>query len=133
MKYVSSESIQYEVNLSSEVSAMFNSLTPSLNSRSLPFVVVLGGFPSRFQNLSSGVIRLGGRLFLHIWQCQYGTLIVCMYHDILHDKILQNDNHINLNAKVETRKKSQITYIAYHISPGNTIFSKFTIFGYLIY
>ena len=43
--------------------AMFNSLMPSLNSRSLPFVVFLGGFPSRCQNLSSGAIRPGGLLF----------------------------------------------------------------------
>ena len=64
MKFVSSESVQYEVNLSSEVSAMFNSLIPSLNSRSLPFVVFLGGFPSRCQNLSSGAIRPGGLLLL---------------------------------------------------------------------
>ena len=42
--------------------AMFNSLMPSLNSRSLPFVVFLGGFPSRCQNLSSGAIRPGGLL-----------------------------------------------------------------------
>ena len=55
--------ISYQVNLSSEVSAMFNSLMPSLNSRSLPFVVFLGGFPSRCQNLSSGAIRPGGLLF----------------------------------------------------------------------
>ena len=50
------------MNLSSEVSAMFNSLMPSLNIRSLPFVVFLGGFPSRCQNLSSGAIRPGGLL-----------------------------------------------------------------------
>ena len=55
--------IIYQVNLSSEVSAMFNSLMPSLNNRSLPFVVFLGGFPSRCQNLSSGAIRPGGLLF----------------------------------------------------------------------
>ena len=55
--------ISYQVNLSSEVSAMFNSLMPSLNIRSLPFVVFLGGFPSRCQNLSSGAIRPGGLLF----------------------------------------------------------------------
>ena len=54
--------ISYQVNLSSEVSAMFNSLMPSLNIRSLPFVVFLGGFPSRCQNLSSGAIRPGGLL-----------------------------------------------------------------------
>ena len=45
------------------LTAMFNSLMPSLNSRSLPFVVFLGGFPSRCQNLSSGAIRPGGLLF----------------------------------------------------------------------
>ena len=50
------------MNLSSEVSAMFNSLMPSLKSRSVPFVVFLGGFPSRCQNLSSGAIRPGGLL-----------------------------------------------------------------------
>ena len=55
--------ISYQVNLSSEVSAMFNSLMPSLNSRSLPFVIFLGGFPNRCQNLSSGAIRPGGLLF----------------------------------------------------------------------
>ena len=36
---------------------------PSLNIRSLPFVVFMGGFPSRLQNLSSGAIRPGGLLF----------------------------------------------------------------------
>ena len=51
------------MNLSSEVSAMFNSLMPSLNSRSLPFVVFLGGFQSRCQNLGIGAIRPGGLLF----------------------------------------------------------------------
>ena len=51
------------MNLSSEVSAMFSSPMPSLNIRSLPFVVFLGGFPSRCQNLSSGAIRPGGLLF----------------------------------------------------------------------
>ena len=54
--------ISYQVNLSSEVSAMFNSLMPSLNSRYMHFVVLLGGFPSRCQNLSSGAIRPGGLL-----------------------------------------------------------------------
>ena len=49
-------------HISSE-SIMFNSLMPSLNSRSFPFVVFLGGFPSRYQNLSSGAIRPGGLLF----------------------------------------------------------------------
>ena len=53
--------ISYQVNLSSEVSAMFSRLMPSLNSRSLPFVVFLGEFPSRCQNLSSGAIRPGGQ------------------------------------------------------------------------
>ena len=42
---------------------MFNSLMPSLHIRSLPFVVFMGGFPSRCQNLSSGAIRPGGLLF----------------------------------------------------------------------
>ena len=55
--------ISYRVNLSNEVSAMFSSPMPSLNIRSLPFVVFLGGFPSRCQNLSSGAIRPGGLLF----------------------------------------------------------------------
>ena len=58
--------ISYQVNLSSEVSAMFNSLMPSLNSRSMPFVVFMGGFPSRCQNLSSGAIRPGGLLLLDV-------------------------------------------------------------------
>ena len=61
--------ISYQVNLSSEVSAMFNSLMPSLNIRSLPFVVDLGGFPSRCQNLSSGAIRPGGLLFMCVILC----------------------------------------------------------------
>ena len=43
--------IHFGILTTSEVSAMFNSLMPSLNSRSLPFVVFLGGFPSRCQNL----------------------------------------------------------------------------------
>ena len=55
--------IWYQVNLSNKVSAMFNSLMPSLNSRYMPFVVFLGGFPSRCQNLSGGAIRPGGLLF----------------------------------------------------------------------
>ena len=59
--------ISYQVNLSSEVSAMFNSLMPSLNSRYLPFVVFMGGFPSICQNLSSGAIRPGGLLFTYIY------------------------------------------------------------------
>ena len=54
------------MNLSSEVSAMFNSPMPSLNIRSLPFVVFLGGFPSRCQNLSSGAIRPGGLLSIDV-------------------------------------------------------------------
>ena len=41
---------------------MFNSLMPSLNIRSLPFVVFMGIFPSRLQNLSSRAIRPGGLL-----------------------------------------------------------------------
>ena len=48
------------------LTAMFNSLMPSLNSRSLPFVVFLGGFPSRCQNLSSGAIRPGGLLLMYL-------------------------------------------------------------------
>ena len=63
--------ISYRVNLSSEMSAMFSSPMPSLNIRSLPFVVFLGGFPSRCQNLSSGAIRPGGLLFYilaHVWK-----------------------------------------------------------------
>ena len=67
--------ISYQVNLSSEVSAMFNSLMPSLNSRSMPFVVFLGGFPSRCQNLSSGAIRPGGLLFnLHVRKLSNGPM-----------------------------------------------------------
>ena len=60
--WIEQSHIWLQVNLSSEVSAMFNSLMPSLNSRSLPFVVFLGGFPSRCQDLSSGAIRPGGLL-----------------------------------------------------------------------
>ena len=71
----------YQVNLSSEVSAMFNSLMPSLNSRSLPFVVFLGGFPSRCQNLSSGAIRPGGLLYVDAIEREKNT-DVCPYHDI---------------------------------------------------
>ena len=37
---------------------------PSLNIRSLPFVVFMGGSPRRLQNLSSGAIRPGGLLYL---------------------------------------------------------------------
>ena len=51
------------------LTAMFNCLMPSLNSRSLPFVVFLGGFPSRCQNLSSGAIRPGGLLLLWNQSC----------------------------------------------------------------
>ena len=47
---------------------MFNSLMPSLNIRSLPFVVFMGGFPSRLQNFSSGAIRPGGLLFFVCWK-----------------------------------------------------------------
>ena len=39
--------ISYQVNLSSEVSAMFNSLMPSLNNKSLPFMIFLDGFPTK--------------------------------------------------------------------------------------
>ena len=45
---------------------MFNSLMPSLNIRSLPFVVFMCGFPSRLQNLSSGAIRPGGLLLMYL-------------------------------------------------------------------
>ena len=34
--------------------------------RSLPFVVFMGGFPSRLQNLSSGAIRPEGLLFSYL-------------------------------------------------------------------
>ena len=54
------------------LTAMFNSLMPSLNSRSLPFVLFLGGFPSRCQNLSSGAIRPGGLLFLFLHEASLG-------------------------------------------------------------
>ena len=49
-------------NFISSESIMFNSLMPSLNSRYLPFVVFLGAFPSRCQDLSRGAIRPGGLL-----------------------------------------------------------------------
>ena len=68
--------ISYQVNLSSEVSAMFNSLMPSLNIRSLPFVVFLGGFPSRCQNLSSGAIRPGGLLLVE----KLSTSLIPLWH-----------------------------------------------------
>ena len=71
--------VEIKVNLYSEVSAMFNSLMPSLNIRSLPFVVFLGGFPSRCQNLSSGAIRPGGLLFQVICESQdlfYNNMIL---------------------------------------------------------
>ena len=58
--------------ISSE-SIMINSLMPSLNSRSFPFVVFLGRFPSRCQNLSSGAIRPGGLLYVN-WTVTYMTL-----------------------------------------------------------
>ena len=74
--------ISYQVNLSSEVSAMFNSLMPSLNSRSLPFVVFLGGFPSRCQNLSSGAIRPGGLLLNSKFMISLNNL---RYHDLIND------------------------------------------------
>ena len=47
---------------------MFNSLIPSLNIRSLPFVVFMGGFPSRLQKLSSGAIRPGGLLLMFTYE-----------------------------------------------------------------
>ena len=61
MKFILSEFV-------CEVSAMFNSLMPSLNNRSLPFVIFLGGFPSRCQNLTSGAIRPGGLLSYELEQ-----------------------------------------------------------------
>ena len=67
--------ISYQVNLSSEVSAMFNSLMHSLNIRSLPFVVFLGGFRSRCQNLSSGAIRPGGLLY-YMYMSKYGSNLI---------------------------------------------------------
>ena len=54
---------------------MFNSVMPSLNIRSLPFAVFMGGFPSRCQNLSSGAIRPGGLLYL-----LYLVIIYLMIH-----------------------------------------------------
>ena len=52
---------------------MFNSLMPSLNIRYLPFVVFMGGFPSRLQYLSSGAIRPGGLLFILL--CELGQIM----------------------------------------------------------
>ena len=52
---------------------MFNSLMPSLNIRSLPFVVFMSGFPSRCQNLSSGAIRPGGLLY------NYNIVFILIY------------------------------------------------------
>ena len=76
--------ISYQVNLSSEVSAMFNSLMPSLNSRSLPFVVFLGGFPSRCQNLSNGAIRPGGLLSLFLVYSFLGMILInCQVMDFI--------------------------------------------------
>ena len=53
---------------------MFNSLMPSLNIRSLPFVVFMGGFPSRLQNLSSGAIRPGGLLLYLFREMSIGNV-----------------------------------------------------------
>ena len=63
-EYICRVNMAYMSKLGQILSAMFNSLMPSLNIRSLPFVVFMGGFPSRLQNLSSGAIRPGGLLFL---------------------------------------------------------------------
>ena len=62
-EYICRVNMAYMSKLGQILSAMFNSLMPSLNIRSLPFVVFMGGFPSRLQNLSSGAIRPGGLLF----------------------------------------------------------------------
>ena len=64
---------------------MFNSLMPSLNIRSLPFVVFMGGFPSRCQNLSSGAIRPGGLLFAvqtHLVYIYKVCKIILIFHVI---------------------------------------------------
>ena len=86
--------ISYQVNLSSEVSAMFSSLMPSLNSRSLPFVVFLGGFPSRCQNLSSGAIRPGGLLFLNSLDFLNIVLWIC---DKL-SQVVQDSSRVKLDV-----------------------------------
>ena len=67
---------------------MFNSLMPSLNIRSLPFVVFMGGFPSRLQNLSSGAIRPGGLLFLfwHVASLGWYQCIVKIWIWLNHPK-----------------------------------------------
>ena len=51
---------------------MFNSLMPSLNIRSLPFVVFMGGFPSRLRSYQAG----RPLVFLYICNCicGYGSL-----------------------------------------------------------
>ena len=77
--------ISYQVNLSSEVSAMFSSLMPSLNIRSLPFVVFLGIFRSRCQNLSSGAIRPGGLLFRFLLTILWELVNIGM--GVLHVKV----------------------------------------------
>ena len=61
---------------------MFNSLMPSLNIRSLPFVVFMGGFPSRLQNLSSGAIRPGGLLFIYFVDVLFPSFAVipCLFY-----------------------------------------------------
>ena len=99
--------ISYQVNLSSEVSAMFNSLMPSLNIRSLPFVVILGGFPSRCQNLSSGAIRPGG--------------LLSSQRDVLTGKLNNNEFHVWIftikfmrNCYFKLCLQSTVTYV--HVS-----------------
>ena len=95
--------ISYQVNLASEVSAMFNNLMPSLNSRSLPFVIFLVGFPIRCQNLSSGAIRPGGLLFRK-------TIL----------------SHFMFSSRF-------MLFPTFLDSPGNINFSIFIIFGKLTY
>ena len=63
---------------------MFNSLMPSLNIRSLPFVVFMGEFPSRLQNLSSGAIRPGGLLSLYLVYSFFGMILInCQEMDFI--------------------------------------------------
>ena len=110
--------ISYQVNLSSEVSAMFNSLMPSLNIRSLPFVVFLGGFPSRCQNLSSGAIRPGGLL-----SSQRDVLTGTRYvaWPLMFDKLNNNEFHVWIftikfmrNCYFKLCLHSTVTYV--HVS-----------------
>ena len=68
---------------------MFNSLMPSLNIRSLPFVVFMGGFPSRLQNLSSGAIRPGGLLFSYcVYARSHRQTLMLTRHSQNHNIIL---------------------------------------------